>query len=354
MHVHVPADSGAAGLASSFAGFGLASPLAPPRRRRPRSDGELLARAEGLLDPGHARPRRVPALRAVQEHPGRRGRRRQRAPARPRRARLVREADHPRRRLPRDENADDVSADDVSEPSRPPFRRWRSTARPSSRRRTEGFVHTWRLMARGQKAYVRLLQPLRVDGVGGDRGAHPGRTRVEAFWRARALQARVRGMSRTRASSGARSTRTGRAGCAAAARGEPRHRAGVRARGRARGGGFFTKRKNKKRNRNSKRETRQKVARRGGAAGRAHGRGRRAEGLAVLTNEGTPSCSALRRRAVRGGDQSRISRRLEPAHRRRGDDNAHARNARRRRRRRWCPAMATRPHACCLAGRTAR
>ena len=30
----------------------------------------------------------------------------------------------------------------------------------------EGFVHTWRLMARGQKrGYVRLLQPLRVDGV---------------------------------------------------------------------------------------------------------------------------------------------------------------------------------------------
>ena len=30
----------------------------------------------------------------------------------------------------------------------------------------EGFVHTWRLMARGQKrGYVRLLQPLRVDDV---------------------------------------------------------------------------------------------------------------------------------------------------------------------------------------------
>ena len=30
----------------------------------------------------------------------------------------------------------------------------------------EGFVHTWRLMARGEKrGYVRLLQPLRVDGV---------------------------------------------------------------------------------------------------------------------------------------------------------------------------------------------
>jgi hypothetical protein len=66
----------------------------------------------------------------------------------------------------RDENADDVSADDVSEtvPAAVSALAFDGTTIVAATH--EGFVHTWRLMARGQKrGYVRLLQPLRVDGV---------------------------------------------------------------------------------------------------------------------------------------------------------------------------------------------
>ena len=66
----------------------------------------------------------------------------------------------------RDENADDVSADDVSGtvPATVSALAFDGTTIVAATH--EGFVHTWRLMARGQKrGYVRLLQPLRVDGV---------------------------------------------------------------------------------------------------------------------------------------------------------------------------------------------
>jgi len=66
----------------------------------------------------------------------------------------------------RDENADDVSADDVTEtvPAAVSALAFDGTTIVAATH--EGFVHTWRLMARGQKrGYVRLLQPLRVDGV---------------------------------------------------------------------------------------------------------------------------------------------------------------------------------------------
>ena len=66
----------------------------------------------------------------------------------------------------RDENADDVSADDVSGtvPAAVSALAFDGTTIVAATH--EGFVHTWRLMARGQKrGYVRLLQPLRVDGV---------------------------------------------------------------------------------------------------------------------------------------------------------------------------------------------
>ena len=66
----------------------------------------------------------------------------------------------------RDENADDVSADDVSGtvPAAVSALAFDGTTIVAATH--EGFVHTWRLMARGQKrGYVRLLQPRRVDGV---------------------------------------------------------------------------------------------------------------------------------------------------------------------------------------------
>ena len=167
--VHVPADGGRRGPRELVRGFRPAARrlrvllLLVFRRRAP-------ARPEGLLDPGRARPRRVPALRAVQEHPRRRGRRRERALARLRRARLDGEADNPRRRRVRarrrraadDDDAADADARTIAAAvSALAFDGTTIVAATH-----EGFVHTWRLMARGQKrGYVRLLQPLRVDGV---------------------------------------------------------------------------------------------------------------------------------------------------------------------------------------------
>ena len=259
VHVHVPADGGRRGPRELVRGF------RPARRSRLRVGVVLVfrrrapARAEGLLDPGHARPRRVPALRAVQEHPGRRGRRRERAPARPRRARLVREADHPRRRrVARRERRRRLRRRRLRNR---PGRRFGAGVRRHDHRRGDARGIRAHVAAHGARAEARVRAPAAASARGrrrGDRGAHPGRTRVEALGVPRALQARVRGMGAGHGQAQGRVQHgRGRAGCAAAARGELRHRAGVRARGRARGGGFFYKKKQKTKPK-PKRETRQK------------------------------------------------------------------------------------------------